>query len=95
MKMDCLRHVYLPKFLVYILGRKSKLRFNGLSKLETLENFDSSWCEVKDLRELINLRKLTVTVRGSCDILEEMMKNLVYIASSPSSCLRYLGVTIS
>uniref|UniRef100_A0A166CNA2 Uncharacterized protein n=1 Tax=Daucus carota subsp. sativus TaxID=79200 RepID=A0A166CNA2_DAUCS len=93
-KMDCLRHLYLPKFKVDVLGRKSKLRFNGLSKLETLENFDTSWCEVKDLRELINLRKLTVTVRGSCDILEEMMKNLDDVASSPSSCLRFLGVTI-
>nr|XP_017234608.1 PREDICTED: probable disease resistance protein RF45 [Daucus carota subsp. sativus] len=93
-KMDCLRHLYLPKFKVDVLGRKSKLRFNGLSKLETLENFDTSWCEVKDLRELINLRKLTVTVRGSCDILEEMMKNLDDVASSASSCLRFLGVTI-
>ncbi|XP_063942557.1 probable disease resistance protein At1g59620 [Daucus carota subsp. sativus] len=87
-KMDCLRHLYLPKFKVDVLGRKSKLRFNRLSKLETLENFDTSWCEVKDLRELINLRKLTVTVRGSYDILEEMMKNLDDLASSASSCLR-------
>uniref|UniRef100_A0A166CNP5 Uncharacterized protein n=1 Tax=Daucus carota subsp. sativus TaxID=79200 RepID=A0A166CNP5_DAUCS len=87
-KMDCLRHLYLPKFKVDVLGRKSKLRFNGLSKLETLENFDTTWCEVKDLRDLINLRKLTLTVRGSFDILEEMMKNLDDVASSPSSCLR-------
>uniref|UniRef100_A0A166CNG0 Disease resistance R13L4/SHOC-2-like LRR domain-containing protein n=1 Tax=Daucus carota subsp. sativus TaxID=79200 RepID=A0A166CNG0_DAUCS len=94
-KLDCLRHLYLPKFKVDVLVRKSKLRFNGLSKLETLENFDTTWCEVKDLRELINLRKLMVTVRGSCDILEEMMKNLDDIASSPSSCLSYLGVAIS
>ncbi|WOG86306.1 hypothetical protein DCAR_0205508 [Daucus carota subsp. sativus] len=93
-KMDCLRHLYLPKFKVDVLGRKSKLRFNGLSKLETLENFDTTWCEVKDLRDLINLRKLTLTVRGSFDILEEMMKNLDDVASSPSSCLRFLGVTI-
>nr|XP_017234618.1 PREDICTED: LOW QUALITY PROTEIN: probable disease resistance protein At1g58602 [Daucus carota subsp. sativus] len=90
-KMDCLRHLYLPKFKVDVLGRKSKLRFNGLSKLETLENFDTTWCEVKDLRDLINLRKLTLTVRGSFDILEEMMKNLDDVASSPSSCLRFLG----
>ncbi|XP_063942708.1 probable disease resistance RPP8-like protein 2 [Daucus carota subsp. sativus] len=93
-KLDCLRHLYLPIFKVNVLGRKSNFRFNGLSKLETLENFDSSWCEIKDLRELINLRKLTVTVRGSCNILEEMMKNLVEIASSPSFCLRYLGVCV-
>ncbi|KAL1826396.1 hypothetical protein ACET3Z_004808 [Daucus carota] len=93
-KLNCLRHLYLPKFKVDVLGRKSKLRFNGLSKLETLENFDTTWCEVKDLRELINLRKLTLTVRGSSDILEEMMRNLGDIASSPSSCLRYLGVRI-
>nr|XP_017231913.1 PREDICTED: probable disease resistance protein At1g58602 [Daucus carota subsp. sativus] len=94
LKLDCLRHLYLPKFQVDVMGRKSKFRFNGLSKLETLENFHTSWCEVKDLRELIHLRKLMLTVRGSFDILEEMMKNLVYIASSPSSCLRYLGVCI-
>uniref|UniRef100_A0A166CNH1 Uncharacterized protein n=1 Tax=Daucus carota subsp. sativus TaxID=79200 RepID=A0A166CNH1_DAUCS len=93
-KLDCLRHLYLPIFKVNVLGRKSNFRFNGLSKLETLENFDSSWCDIKDLRDLINLRKLTVTGRGSCNILEEMMKNLVEIASSPSFCLRYLGVCV-
>ena len=74
------------------MGRKSKFRFNGLSKLETLENFNTTWCEVKDLRELISLRKLTVKVGGSFDMVEEMMKNLNDIASSPSSCLSYLGV---
>uniref|UniRef100_A0A166CNT0 NB-ARC domain-containing protein n=1 Tax=Daucus carota subsp. sativus TaxID=79200 RepID=A0A166CNT0_DAUCS len=94
-KLDCLRHLYLPKVQVNLMGRESKFRFNGLSKLETLENFNASWCEVKDLRELINLRKLTLAVIASYDILEEMMKNLADIASSPSSCLRYLGVTIS
>nr|XP_017233048.1 PREDICTED: probable disease resistance protein At1g58602 [Daucus carota subsp. sativus] len=94
-KLDCLRHLYLPKFKVQFLGSESKFRFNGLSKLETLENFDTSWCEVKDLRELINLRKLRLTVADGFDILEEMMKNLGDIASSTSSCLRYLGVTIS
>ncbi|XP_017233053.2 probable disease resistance protein At1g59620 [Daucus carota subsp. sativus] len=93
-KLDCLRHLYLPKFKVYVLGWKSKFRFYGLSKLETLENFETTWCEAKDLRELINLRKLTLTVRDSFDILEVVMKNLADLASSPSSCLRYLGVTI-
>uniref|UniRef100_A0A166CN79 NB-ARC domain-containing protein n=1 Tax=Daucus carota subsp. sativus TaxID=79200 RepID=A0A166CN79_DAUCS len=87
-KLDCLRHLYLPKFKVQFLGSESKFRFNGLSKLETLENFDTSWCEVKDLRELINLRKLRLTVADGFDILEEMMKNLGDIASSTSSCLR-------
>ncbi|WOG86303.1 hypothetical protein DCAR_0205505 [Daucus carota subsp. sativus] len=93
-KLDCLRHLYLPKYKVYVLGWKSKFRFNGLSKLETLENFNTTWCEAKDLHELINLRKLTLTVRDSFDILEIVMKNLGDIASSPSSCLRYLGVSI-
>ncbi|KAL8106958.1 hypothetical protein AgCh_023675 [Apium graveolens] len=73
---------------VHKLKKNFKLRFDGLSKLETLENFTADWCEVKDLPKLINLQKLTVTVMNY-DV--EMMK---YLASIPYPCLRYLALSI-
>ncbi|XP_063942483.1 protein RECOGNITION OF PERONOSPORA PARASITICA 7 isoform X1 [Daucus carota subsp. sativus] len=88
-----LRHLYLPSLGVRSTRKKSKLRFNGLIQLETLANFDTDWCEVKDLVTLIRLQKLTV--RTSCDDMEEMMENLAALALSSSSCLQYLELYIS
>ncbi|XP_074356791.1 putative disease resistance protein RF9 [Apium graveolens] len=89
-----LRHLYLPDWKVHSLGKKAKLRFDGLSKLETLENFNSDWCEVKDLPKLTSLRKLVLRVDNSCDHVEEMMKYLTAIALSATSCLQYLVLTV-
>ncbi|XP_074361218.1 putative disease resistance protein At1g58400 [Apium graveolens] len=88
-KLGHLRHLYLPAGKVHKLKKDFKLRFDGLSKLETLENFNTDWCEVMDLPKLINLQKLTVTVMNY-DV-EEMMK---YLASIPYPCLRYLALSI-
>lgn len=60
-KMIRLQHLYLPSPL-HQKVQESKLRLDGFSNLETLENFDPCWCESKDLSKLINLRKLTVEV---------------------------------
>ncbi|XP_074358888.1 putative disease resistance protein At1g50180 [Apium graveolens] len=81
-KMGRLRHLYLPLELNGMKGKK--LRFDALSKLETLEDFNTCWCEVKDLVKLTNLRKLTVHVY-SYSALQVMMKYLQAISSSSAS----------
>ncbi|XP_074357939.1 putative disease resistance RPP8-like protein 2 [Apium graveolens] len=88
-----LRHLYLPSLGVKGIRKNSKLRFTGLSKLETVENFDTNWCEVKDLPDLISLQKLTLKV--SSDDMEEMIENLAAIALSSSSRLKYLELSVS
>lgn len=63
--------------------------------METLENFDPSWCGVKDLSALTNLRKLTMRVEGNYDDTEEMTRYLTDIASASSfSSLRYFSLYI-
>ncbi|CAL5444917.1 unnamed protein product [Camellia sinensis] len=50
--MEQLRHLYNQCNL------NVKLKFDGLSNLETLEGFDTGSCDVNDLCKLINLRQL-------------------------------------
>ena len=94
-KLGRLRHLYLPDWKVHSLGKNSKMRFHGLNKLETLENVNTQWCEVKGLPKLTGLQKLTLRVDDSYDDVEEVMKCLTAIALSSTSCLRYLVLTIS
>lgn len=100
-KLGRLQHLYLPLRLSEGPTER-KLRFDGLSKLETLENFNTSSCEVKDLAKLTNLRKLTVCVLYSREDVREMMKYFQAIAPSLSSssdsstpCLLNLFLDIS
>ncbi|XP_059632225.1 probable disease resistance protein At1g58602 isoform X2 [Cornus florida] len=55
-KIKSLTHLYLCE---HIKRQGKKMRLSGLGKLEILKNFDSSSCDVKDLSNLKNLRKLT------------------------------------
>ncbi|XP_052205823.1 probable disease resistance protein At1g58602 [Diospyros lotus] len=55
-KMEGLVHLYLPHCV--LLHTKGKLRIDSLSKLETLENFDSDKVDTKGLLKLSNLREL-------------------------------------
>ncbi|KAL7161311.1 hypothetical protein ACSBR2_041877 [Camellia fascicularis] len=50
--MEQLRHLYIP------LNFNVKLKFDGLSNLETLGGFNTGSCDVNDLCKLINLRQL-------------------------------------
>ncbi|CAL5441616.1 unnamed protein product [Camellia sinensis] len=50
--MEQLRHLYIP------LNFNVKLKFDGLSNLETLGGFHTGCCDVNDLCKLINLRQL-------------------------------------
>ncbi|KAI8027934.1 putative disease resistance protein [Camellia lanceoleosa] len=71
-RLKQLRHLYLPYFIE--LSCIGKLRLDGLSKLETLENFDASECDVRCLSKLTNLRKFSGRVTP---------KDLVVILKSP------------
>ncbi|XP_074357294.1 putative disease resistance RPP8-like protein 4 [Apium graveolens] len=92
-KFAYLRHLYLPAYYSANLSENFKLRFNGLSKLETLEEFDTKWCEVKDLPKLFCLRRLKLEAVGGYDV-KEMFKYLPGIALSSNSCILYLTLTI-
>ncbi|XP_074357293.1 putative disease resistance protein RXW24L [Apium graveolens] len=93
-KLAHLRHLYLPDWQHAYSRKNFKLRFNGLSKLETLENFDTRHCEVKDLPKLTSLRRLKLVVSGGYDDVKEMFKYLSGLALSSNSCLKYLALSI-
>nr|XP_017239146.1 PREDICTED: probable disease resistance protein RF9 isoform X2 [Daucus carota subsp. sativus] len=92
-KLGHLRHLFLPH-TNRVFYDNQKLCFDGLGKLEILENFSNQWCEPKDLPKLINLQKLTLEVVSVHDDVEETMKNLAALALSSSSNLRYLGLSL-
>ncbi|XP_017240041.1 probable disease resistance protein RF9 [Daucus carota subsp. sativus] len=94
-KLGHLRHLYLPISEWRTAPKKQKLRFDGLGKLETLENFSNLWCEAKDLPKLINLQKLKLEIYSSYADVKETMKNLSALALSSSSNLRYLGLSLT
>ncbi|KAL7209919.1 hypothetical protein ACSBR1_031479 [Camellia fascicularis] len=90
-KMEGLVHLYLP-----LLGQfctKGKLRVDGLSNLETLENLDSYQVNVRGLFTLTNLRRLeNVRVEGKLEDLT-MVNN--YILNSNHHRLQHTSVTIT
>ncbi|KAI3459735.1 hypothetical protein Pfo_016398 [Paulownia fortunei] len=74
-KMERLRHLYLPgRFLT----EDGKLRLDGLSDLETLVNFTTSLCDVKDLDRLTNLRKLRAAINDKLDDLPNIIKYISF-----------------
>ncbi|XP_074357292.1 putative disease resistance protein RXW24L [Apium graveolens] len=94
-KLAHLCHLYLPCWHSANSRKNTKLRFNGLSKLETLEIFNTEWCEVKDLPMLSSLRRLKLEVRGGYNDVKEMFKYLSGMALSSNSCIRYLVLEIA
>nr|XP_017240042.1 PREDICTED: probable disease resistance RPP8-like protein 2 [Daucus carota subsp. sativus] len=92
-KLGHLRHLYLPRCYLTPVNYQN-LRFDGLGKLETLENFNNLWCEAKDLPKLINLQRITLVGAGVYDDVDETMKNLSALALSSSSNLGYLGLSL-
>ncbi|XP_028086705.1 putative inactive disease susceptibility protein LOV1 [Camellia sinensis] len=57
-RLKQLRHLYLPAGIR--LTGTSKLRLDGLSKLETLEAFHTEFCDVRYFPKLTNLRKVEI-----------------------------------
>ncbi|KAM7485956.1 hypothetical protein LguiA_001965 [Lonicera macranthoides] len=64
-KLESLRHLYLP-YLPHTIRKNEKLTLDGLSHLETLENFDTSVCVPKDLFTLPDLQNLKAKVKVRC-----------------------------
>ncbi|XP_071938128.1 probable disease resistance RPP8-like protein 2 isoform X2 [Coffea arabica] len=67
-RLSRLRHLFLPRSYQVVEG--GKLQLDGLTKLETLVNFDSRQCRVKDLLKLTKLRKLVATMDANFEDLE-------------------------
>ncbi|CAL5394457.1 unnamed protein product [Camellia sinensis] len=82
-KMESLVHLYLPYY--HLFSTEGKLRVDGLSNLETLENFAPDKVDVKGLFELTNLRRL-----GEVRIQDEELSLLRQLFSC--DCL--VGLTI-
>ncbi|KAM7488956.1 hypothetical protein LguiB_026440 [Lonicera macranthoides] len=90
-KLESLRHLYLPynTFLV-----NEKLTLDGLSRLEILENFDTSKYNVlRDLFTLPELRNLKARVRVGC---MEDMETIINYLNATSHQLRstYLHIIL-
>ncbi|KAA8548838.1 hypothetical protein F0562_000522 [Nyssa sinensis] len=85
-KMEQLRHLYLP--VLYVDTKYDMLRLDGLSNLETLINFNSSYCDVEVLLKLTNLRKLQAT------LFKKQLKNLVRVITQ-KNLLRCVSVELS
>ncbi|KAI8025503.1 putative disease resistance protein [Camellia lanceoleosa] len=65
-RLEQLRHLYLP--LEIKQTGKSKFRLDGLSKLETLDHFDTENCDVRYFPKLTNLRKVKVFLKTTKDL---------------------------
>lgn len=88
-KMEKLKHLYLPCKILIQDGKK--LRLDGLSDLETLVNFNTRFCDVKDLDGLTNLRKL----RAAIDDRFEDLPNIITYISFTKNHLRRSSLSIS
>ncbi|KAL8100306.1 putative disease resistance protein At1g50180 [Apium graveolens] len=53
-KLKQLKHLYLPKYLIG--GRPEKLRLEGLNELQLISNYDSVYCDTRDLIQLFKLK---------------------------------------
>lgn len=89
-----LHHLYLPRHLIVPFDAFPRLvlPLNGLSNLETLENFNPAYCEVKDLIQLTNLRKLTMCVNDYMEGLEDILNYLLSSQVSSSLCFSSLVI---
>ncbi|KAM7488974.1 hypothetical protein LguiB_026458 [Lonicera macranthoides] len=90
-KLESLRHLYLPHYISRI---NEKLTLDGLSRLEILENFDTSTYNVlKDLLKLPELRILKATVTVWC---MEDMETIINYLNATSHQLRstYLSIIL-
>ncbi|GMP37653.1 hypothetical protein CsSME_00009241 [Camellia sinensis var. sinensis] len=90
-RLEQLRHLYLPRRIE--LTGTSKLRLDGLSKLETPEAFDTEYCDVRYFPKLTNLRKVEVHSRDPKD-LAVILKSPILLNNSNSLLLPSLSFMI-
>ena len=84
-KMECLRHLYLPKS--FTVNGADKLRLDSLINLKTLKNVDARKCCVKDLVRLGKLSKLAIHSVKRYEKLEVILKHPSPILNSLRSLL--------
>ncbi|XP_075113117.1 putative disease resistance RPP8-like protein 2 isoform X2 [Nicotiana tabacum] len=73
-KMRKMKHLYLPRMFRTYTG--DKLRLDGLTELETLENFITRVCNVTDLQTLTELHNLAVKIDGDLTDLQFINEHL-------------------
>ncbi|XP_016467976.1 putative disease resistance protein RXW24L [Nicotiana tabacum] len=73
-KMRKMKHLYLPRMFQTYTG--DKLRLDGLTELETLENFITRVCNVTDLQTLAELHNLAVKIDGDLTDLQFINEHL-------------------
>ncbi|KAL0414114.1 UNVERIFIED_CONTAM: Disease resistance RPP8-like protein 3 [Sesamum radiatum] len=71
-KLKKLKHLYFP--LSFKTRRAHKLRLDGLTDLETVTNLNLKMCDVEDLFELYNLHYLALSIPGSLQEIELIVK---------------------
>ncbi|OIT33262.1 PREDICTED: probable disease resistance RPP8-like protein 2 [Nicotiana attenuata] len=73
-KLRKMKHLYLPRMFQTYTG--DKLRLDGLTELETLENFITRVCNVTDLQTLTELHNLAVKIDGDLTDLQFINEHL-------------------
>ncbi|XVF78640.1 hypothetical protein PTKIN_Ptkin14bG0151300 [Pterospermum kingtungense] len=84
--MEQLRHLYLPQKC----RSKEKLKLDTLRNLQTLVNFNTKYCYLKDLSKLTNLRVLKIRWHFNIEDLKEDMDKPPIVGSK---CLHSLSIS--
>ncbi|KAL0349140.1 UNVERIFIED_CONTAM: Disease resistance protein RPP8 [Sesamum angustifolium] len=71
-KLKKLKHLYFP--LSFKTHGAHKLRLDGLTDLETVTNLNMKMCNVEDLFELYNLHYIALSIPGSLEEIELIVK---------------------
>ncbi|KAL0293784.1 UNVERIFIED_CONTAM: Disease resistance protein RPP8 [Sesamum calycinum] len=71
-KLIKLKHLYFP--LSFKTHGARKLRLDGLTDLETVTNLNMKMCNVEDLFELYNLHYIALSIPGSLEEIELIVK---------------------
>ncbi|KAK4406069.1 Disease resistance RPP8-like protein 3 [Sesamum angolense] len=71
-KLKKLKHLYFP--LSFKTHGARKLRLDGLTDLETVTNLNMKMCNVEDLFELYNLHYIALSIPGSLEEIELIVK---------------------
>ncbi|XP_024192307.1 putative disease resistance protein At1g50180 [Rosa chinensis] len=89
--MKQLRHLYLPHF-IYGYSVSGKLSFARLCNLQTLANFSIRKCDLNDLVQLSNLKKLSILPTGSGKL--EKLKDMLISRNRTYKHLRSLSLEV-
>ncbi|XVF78592.1 hypothetical protein PTKIN_Ptkin14bG0146700 [Pterospermum kingtungense] len=85
-RMEQLRHLYLPS----MWKSKTKLKLGTLRNLQTLVNFNTKYCYVRDLFNLTNLRELEISLHFNIEDFDGLDKSPLI----GSKCLQSLSISI-